>query len=840
MPQSIDAQTSGTPLPPVPWWRRPFLTHRARRSAAVVLGTCILALCVLWGSLASTPPLPLLPLLHDVPFSQEVQDRHGKLLRLGLSADEKYRVFTPLHAVAPEAVQATLLYEDRYFYQHIGVNPFALARSAYAMLRGTRRMGGSTLTMQVARLRYQLTTSTPWGKLVQIYRALQLEYHYSKQDILEAYFNLAPYGANIEGIGAAAQIYFRHSADRLTLSESLALAPVPQNPIKRSPLQGKDFTAARTRMHALWQQQAGTPPSTDTLPPLRMFGPAALPFKAPHVAEYVLQPVVPVSVPLAQHTPQEASTPLPQRRQTFPPQALRTTIDSRLQALLEGHISKFAATGRPFGLNNAAALLVHWPSMEIRALVGSADFHNTAISGQVDGTRARRSPGSTLKPFIYALALEQGLIHPQTLLIDSPHSFGDYTPENFDRAFSGPLPAHQALRSSRNIPAIWLASRLQPDLYSLLRRADVQLTADRQHYGLSLVLGGAEVTMRELAALYAMLPNKGLWQELRLLHSDPRSPARALLSPEVALVTLRMLESPHQSAVAQGKVPLRYKTGTSNRFRDAWTAGIVGPYVLVVWAGNFDNSPNPLLIGGFVAAPLYSDMARSIVVQEQLTDLIPKQQEGLNIIRIPMCADTGDIDTSLCARTTENWYIPGRSPTQSSGVYRTIVLDNVTGLRACPSTGTATARETHEVVWEFWPSDIQELFRQAGISKPAPPPFMPQCRPYSEGVQQTQEQQDSPNAAGQPPRILMPKEGVKYQRSLTASTRSGPSGAIPLRASADADASTIFWFTGSHFVGSTKPDAVLLWHPVSGVHTLRAVDDRGRASLRRVSVEAVP
>ena len=195
---------------------------------------------------------------------------------------------------------------------------------------------------------------------------------------------------------------------------------------------------------------------------------------------------------------------------------VHTCIDSGLQRLMERAVAGFAARGRRYGLNNAAALLIHWPSMEIRGLVGSAGFSAAAISGQVDGTRARRSPGSTLKPFIYGMALDQGLIHPQTLLPDSPRSFGGYEPENFDRVFRGPLPAHEALRASRNLPAILLASQLRPGFYGFLLRAGVDLPFSADHYGLSLVLGGAEVSMRELGGLYAMLANKGVWRHPRL------------------------------------------------------------------------------------------------------------------------------------------------------------------------------------------------------------------------------------------------------------------------------------------------------------------------------------
>ena len=766
--------------------------------------------------------LPSPPLLEGVGFSPTVLDRHGTLLRMGLTDDEKYRVFTPLAEVSPQLVQAVLLYEDRHFYQHPGVNPLAMARAELSMLGGSRRMGGSTLTMQVVRLRLGLDTSTLRGKLVQMFRAVQVEWHHDKRAILEAYFNLAPYGGNVEGVGAAARLYFHRDARRLTLSESLALAVVPQNPGKRSPLNGSGLAEARATMHRLWAERAGHAAELVVPMPLRVHGPASLPFAAPHATTEVLEQAARAAAHAGAAQGSARARPAPGAGRHV------TTLDAPLQAFLEARLREFTVRGRPWRVRNAAALLLHWPSMEIRALAGSANFHDARIAGQVDGTRARRSPGSTLKPFIYGLALDQGLIHPQTLLLDTPRSFGGYDPENFDRLYRGPLPAHEALRASRNIPAIWLAARLSPDLFTLLRRAGVGFTQDAEHYGLSLVLGGAEVTMRELAGLYAMLANGGVWRPARLRQDEVDNASTEqsvpLLSPEAAHVTLRMLEDPNRTLrTAGGEVPLRFKTGTSNGFRDAWTVGVAGPYVLAVWVGNFDNTANPLFVGGEVAAPLYLDLVRALGQRIDLADRVPAQEAGLGLVRLPVCVETGDTDTTLCAQTVPTWFIPGKSPSRPSGIYRTIWVDEATGLRACePSSGT------REEVWAFWPSDLRALFARAGIAKPVPPPFLPQCTAQDGG--------GGPAVPGASPRIRVPKEGVRYQRRVHDDARN----TMPLSASADADATTLFWFAGETFLGTSAPDAPLMWRPESGHHVIRVLDDRGRATVRRMVVDTVP
>ena len=361
-------------------------------AAGCAAGTLYGLLC-LWLWLHGTPcPPPL----EGISFSRIVLDRQGEMLRLSLAADQKYRLRLRLDDIPPEAVATVLRYEDRHFRLHPGINPLSLCRAALTMLTGGRRMGGSTITMQTARLIWHLETGSPGDKLKQMLLALLLEYHWSKNQILEAYFNLAPYGGNVEGLEAAARIYFHKPASRLTPEEVLALTPVPQHPAQRRPAADNPrFTAAMRRLHRLWFHDG-------ELAPLRVHAPAELPFEAPHVcAELLSRPG---------------------------PDSVTTTLDLRLQRKVERALRGFAEQNAAYGLNNAAALLLHWPSMEVRALAGSANFDNAAIDGQVDGTRARRSPGSTLKPFIYALALDQGLIHPRTLLLDTPRSFSGYDP----------------------------------------------------------------------------------------------------------------------------------------------------------------------------------------------------------------------------------------------------------------------------------------------------------------------------------------------------------------------------------------------------------------------------
>ncbi len=749
---------------------------------------------------------PAPKLLDGMSFSPMILDKNGELMRMGLTTDDKYRQRISLKHI-PEYVQkAVLLYEDRHFYRHPGVNPFALLRAVKSTLTGTRRMGASTIAMQVARLRYKLVTNTIPGKLKQMLLALQLVWHHGHAGVLEAYFSLAPYGGNIEGIAAASRVYFRQSEQTLTRTQALALTLIPQNPITRSFRSGEkgrliphpSFNKARTALHASWNLNYPKETVPTTAPPLRIFTPKSMPMIAPHV-----------SMEFTQKLQKDLSL----------PRTLHTTLDIDLQNLIKERIQQFIAHNAIYGLQNASAMLLHWPSMEVRALVGSANFYNDKIDGQVDGTRARRSPGSTLKPFIYALALDQGLIHPQTMLMDTPKRFAEYNPENFDKQFQGPVPAHEALRLSRNVPAISLGARLNPSLYTLLQRAQVYFKHNVSYYGLSLILGGAELTMRELVGLYAMLANGGIWQEIKMLQDDENkneSSMLPLLSPEAALATLYMLEPIHTTeSTNRRSLPLRYKTGTSNGFRDAWTVGAFGPYILAVWIGNFDNSSNPMLVGNRVAVPLFRNIAKNLILKENLHDILGEKHKETKLVQIEVCRDTGDVQTDLCAGKTLTWFIPGRSPVKNSNIYRKIWIDPNSGLRLC-----GPSEHGKEVVWEFWPSELYQKFAEAGVYKPLPPNYAEPCPQILEGAH-----------GNSSISIQNPQEGIVYHMSNTTQNT------IALLGTSTAHAKKLFWFVNKEYVGSSTPQTPFFWTMRVGKHRLRVVDDLGQSHSITLNVQ---
>lgn len=765
---------------------------RKSRALALVAGATALA----WLA------LPRPPLREGIGFSRAVFDRDGHLLRLTLAPDERYRLWVPLARISPAVVEATLLQEDRWFRLHPGVNPVSLVRGALrTYLGGGRRVGGSTLTMQLARIRYRIDSRTPGGKLLQILRALQLERHYSKEELLEAYLNLAPYGNNVEGVGAASLVYLDKEAERLGVCEAIALAVVPQSPLRRAPGGSSATLVPRQAQHdraierlgRRWlaahpgDERAGPPG------PLAARATADLPFLAPHFVGAVLA--------------------------TGAEGTVVTTLDLRLQRLLERAVRAHVDRRRAVGIENAAALLVDRRSMEVLASVGSADFFDARIEGQVDGTRARRSPGSALKPFVYALAVEQGLIHPRTVLADAPARFRGYDPENFDGRFMGPLSATEALNRSRNVPAVELSSRLHPGLLELLSRAGVSGLRNEGWYGLSLALGGAEVSMQELVGLYAALAGGGIHRPLRTRLASPAAPGQRLLSAEAAWVVLDMLAKnprPGADAVrfARDPVPVSWKTGTSHGYRDAWAVGVFGPYVLAVWVGRFDGQGNPAFVGIEAAAPLLFQVVDALRAERRASFAPPSPPPGL--ARIAVCAISGKLPGPHCRRTEDTWFLPGTSPIDTCDIHREVLIDR-SGRRACgPEAGV------HGEVFEFWSSDLLRLFAEAGIPRRVPPSEAPGCRLES-------------LAAGAPPRITSPQQGLTYALRVAHVGED----TIPLTAVTDSDAHELYWFVDAELVGRARAGQPLLWRARPGRFAIRAVDDRGRAGAARVEVSVV-
>ncbi|MFA5983065.1 MAG: penicillin-binding protein 1C [Methylococcaceae bacterium] len=746
--------------------------------------------------------LPKPPLASYYSYSTAIYARQGKLLRLTTASDQQYRLWVPLSALPDNLCKSTVLYEDRWFYWHPGVNAMALLRSAWMSYGRGGHQGGSTISMQVARLLYRIDSRKPLGKFKQIAAAVWLELRYSKAEILEAYLNSAPYGGNIVGVAAASLLYFHKPVTQLSLVEALTLAVIPQNPKQRFPnkvsaQQGLPTALQQARLR-LWQQWQKEFPQdqhygADFALPLKLYSKADKPFLAPHVCQLLLR-----ENPGQQH--------------------IDSSIEYKAQASIQRSVANYLQQNHNLGIRNAAVLLLDTQSMQVRALQGSADYWDVALQGQVNGALAKRSPGSTLKPFIYALALEQGLLHPQSIIADTPTAFGPYSPENFDSRFLGPISVQDALIRSRNIPALNTAAKLkQPSLYDFLQQAGIKGLKPEAHYGLALALGGAELSLLELAQLYALLPNQGQLRPVSFQLAPPATASKTLLSPASAYITLDMLSHNPRPDTKRPAVPkVAWKTGTSWGYKDAWAMGVAGHFVLAVWVGNFNNQGNTAFIGIKAAGGLFFAILDSLRKQQLVDGLdgevLPAKPDS--VIPVNVCVASGDLPNEDCPSLVKTWFIPGVSPIKTSRLHKAVYF-NAKGEVICR--GQPFSRRD---VFEFWPSDMAKLFQQAGLPR-REPPTLPSCYDNLSDDKVALEI-ISPSALG----VYNLKIGKPASLGLKA--RSLSTG-------------DIFWFANKSFLGKAQATETLSWQPeYPGVYRLRAADGQGHTAAKDITVAFVP
>ncbi len=527
-----------------------------------------------WIDATVLPPLAL-------EMSVEVLDRDGDLLRAYTVADGRWRLALPPAKVDPLYLKMLLAYEDKRFRAHSGVDPRSVLRAALqAVWNGHVVSGGSTLTMQVARLLEEGTTGEVGGKLRQMRVALALERRLSKDQILQLYLHLAPFGGNLEGVRAASISYFGKEPYRLTPAEAALLVAIPQSPESRRPDRAADRAeAARSRVLAravaegVIDAEEAEAAKREAVPGLRKPFPAL----APHLAD---------------------------RAKAEEPQAVahHLTIDGGLQKKLE-LLAQEAVAGRGERLQ-VAILVADHASGEILASVGSAGYQADLRQGFVDMTTALRSPGSTLKPLVYALAFDEGLGHPETMIDDKPMSFGTYAPQNFDKLYLGTIRMREALQLSRNIPVVALTDALGPaKLVSAMEKAGMKPVFPGDKPGLAIALGGVGVTLADMVQLYAAIARGGVVRPLSW-RQDAEVPEGQRVVSEVAAWEVGDILAGLAPPPGAPSNRLAYKTGTSYGHRDAWAIGFDGKHVVGVWMGRADGTPVPGAFGADVAAPV--------------------------------------------------------------------------------------------------------------------------------------------------------------------------------------------------------------------------------------------
>ena len=762
--------------------------------ARATLGSLLVVIALLWLADRLWP----LPLPKD-DLARVVLAEDGTPLWRFADANGVWRYPVATDEVSPYYLDALLTYEDRWFYQHPGVNPLALVRATWQNLTGARVVsGGSTLSMQVARLLDPHSRTLP-GKLRQLWRTAQLEWHLSKDQILNLYLNRAPFGGTLQGVAAASWAYLGKSPQQLTHAEAALLAVLPQAPSRLRPdrhpqraQEARDKVLRRLAEFQVWPQSAVDEALEEPL----LLAPRLEPSLAPLLARRLNRP---------------DSPPL-----------IRTTLDATLQRRLEDLLLGWRA--RLPEHTSAAILVVEEESMAVRAYLGSVDINDARRFGHVDMISALRSPGSTLKPFLYGMALDAGLIHSESLLQDVPRRYGDYRPGNFSMGFTGAVPASTALSSSLNLPAVQLLEAYGPKRFAgEMRIGGMPLALPAlAEPNLALILGGAGSRLEDLVGGYAAFARGGNSAQVRLQPQDPLL-ERRLSSPGAAWIVRRILSGqarpdrdPHAELVQRPQ--LAWKTGTSYGFRDAWSIGVGPRYLIGVWIGRPDGTPVAGQFGLASAAPLML----------QVHDLLSNRdsQRGISVPVLPVPASVGVAaicwplgqpmarQDSNCRRQRFAWTLDGTTPPtlqaadQPLGLgLRETVWVNPHGLRVDGSCPGATARDI-----ALWPAPLEPWLPRMERRAARLPAIDPNCPPQVP-------------ASAPPLSIVGVRPGDNLRRPATSSEP------LQLHVSALGGGGRRWWFLNGQPLGETQgQDSLLLRLPQVGQAELSALDESGETA----------
>ena len=764
------------------------------------LGCVVLVVALLWLADRIWP----LPLPQD-DLARVVLAEDGTPLWRFADANGVWRYPVHTSEVSPYYLDALLTYEDRWFYQHPGVNPLALVRATWQNLSGARVVsGGSTLSMQVARL-LDPHSRTLHGKLRQLWRTAQLEWHLSKDEILNLYLNRAPFGGTLQGVAAASWAYLGKSPSQLTHAEAALLAVLPQAPSRLRPdrhpqraQEARDKVLRRLAEFQVWPQSAVDEALEEPL----LLAPRLEPSLAPLLARRLNRP--------------------------DSPSLIRTTLDATLQRRLEDLLLGWRA--RLPEHTSAAILVVEEESMAVRAYLGSVDINDTKRFGHVDMISALRSPGSTLKPFLYGMALDDGLIHSESLLQDVPRRYGDYRPGNFSMGFTGAVPASTALSSSLNLPAVQLLEAYGPKRFAAQMRIGgmpLALPALAEP-NLALILGGAGSRLEDLVSGYSALARDGKSATLRLQPDDALR-ERPLLSPGAAWIVRRILSGqarPDRDPRAElvQRPVLAWKTGTSYGFRDAWAIGVGPRYLIGVWIGRPDGTPVPGQFGLASAAPLMLQVHDVLTNRDSQRGIsAPVKPVPANIGVAAICWPLGQPMSRSdpnCRRQRFAWTLDNTTPPTlqaldqplSVGLMESIWV-NTKGLRVDAHCPGATSKSI-----ALWPAPLEPWLPRVERREARIPAADPDCPPPA-------------LAASSPLSIVGVREGDQLR--LPAASQQ----ALRLNISALGGSGRRWWFlNGAPLGDSANQDSINASFERLGRYQLSVLDEAGQTARLEFSV----
>ncbi len=742
----------------------------------------------------------IFPFSTRVPYSTLVMDRDGEILHAFLSEDDKWRLYLEPVEITEDFKRAILFKEDQYFYYHPGVNPVSVVRALFQnATSGQRKSGASTITMQVARLLHP-KPRTYGNKLIEMFNAMQLELHLGKDEILRLYLNLLPYGGNIEGVKSASNIYFGKAPELLSLSEIAGLVVIPNRP---SSLAIDLYHVAINEAKNEW---------------LDRFGDAGL-FDDDRLDIARAEDLEPKRRPLRRDVPHLA---IRLRKRHRDQHIIRTFINHEQQKRIEELTRAQVNRVRQMNIQNAVVLVVDNEHRQVTSYIGSADFNDSRDGGQVDGTQAVRSPGSTLKPYLYALLFDRGELTPRARLADVYTDFRGYRPVNYDNEIHGWVTAAEALQQSLNIPAVKLLNELGVETFiEALEEAKFQtIAATADNLGLSLALGGCGTTLEELVHLYSAFANAGHWGKLQYARADTtQTGTQSILSEAAAFILTDLLtevvrpDLPDSWKDNPNRPQIAWKTGTSFGRRDAWSIGYNQDYTVGVWVGNFSGEGAPDLSGTEVAAPLLFNVFNMI-------SSVSKDdwyQRPRSVALRSVCDASGMTPNTFCSNFVTDYAIRDVTTYQLCDHMQPVLIATDSSESYCQ-----TCLKDQEEYVEAWypnmPSEIVDYYRKEKIAYLEVPDHYRFCeRVYpDQGLE-----------------IVSPTDKVHYYLDKQDAEP------MLLKALAPSNSTKFYWYVNDVFFKAVGKDEQLYLNPPEGRVKISCSDDRGRNQDIVITVEKV-
>ena len=726
------------------------------------------------------------PLRINKSYSKVITAKDGSLLTAYLSKDEKWRMKTKLDEVSPDLIKAIINKEDKWFYWHFGVNPFAVVRALFSnIISGERVSGASTITMQVARL-LNPKDRTYSNKFIEMLRAVQLEMHYSKKEILEMYLSLLPFGGNIEGIKAASYFYFNRPPSKLSLAQAITLMVIPNDPNglridlnAQKTIKKRNEWIEKFKKEKLFSNISLNDALNESLSSNRY----ERKFIAPHFCDYI--------------------------NANFKGSDIQTTLDPGIQQKAEVLLYNYINRAKTKGITNGAALIIDNKNSSVVGYCGSADYYDFNSSGQVNGVTSIRSPGSTLKPALYAYAFNLGILTPKMKLYDIPTDFGGYNPENYDLKFRGDVTAEFALMNSLNVPAVRLLRQagFNEFIRFLSSGGFKEIDAQRNILGLSTILGGCGVTLEELTRFYSCFARGGNLYQLNYLYKKNNNRNTKLLSEGSAFLVADILSNNYRPDFPTDLLDLTrlpkiaWKTGTSYGKRDAWAVGFNPRYTIGVWIGNFDGKGSPYLSGSEMAVPLLFDLFNSI---DRGPDKSWFKKPGTVLSR-QVCAETGLLPTKNCSHLVQDYFITNCSLNKYCDLYKEVYVNLSGTISYCP--GCLPKNGYKKEYYPFYDPQLKLWYMQNNIAFKKIPPHNPDCQV---------------RLGGKGPIITSPSKDYEY----FIEENSGQE--ILLQAACGSGIKEIYWYLDDKYYKKSAPGKNLFFKPKEGKTKITCLDDKGR------------